>query len=614
MTIKNKLMAIVGCLVVAFAISVGLYLAILSPVSRMEAERAVVASLRSAISALEVRTNMLLPAKNFSEAVENLNESEKAVSEAFAAVKGLKALPSASKDISRSLTSIDQLNELVESTEEELNSILISTIEMLSADPGSAATGQLWVALRNSAEKSSSASGFLYFQVSQSINKADTLTLALEAAIGVIDKQSALIDAEIGKIKTRSVLIAVAAMLLIVGTAAVITLRMGRDIATRIRTIESGIGAMRGGDLTQEFDESRSDEIGSVSADLSYFNDNLRVSIAKIQMVSTENISMKDTLIATAEESLSAAEQIATNGASIGQRIGTLDANLGTATGAVESIGSSIVALDGRIQEQMAMVEESTASVTEMIASISNVAKITDQRREAIDKLVVAVSAGGEKMSGTFGEIERINESIDNIKDITGIIANVASQTNLLAMNAAIEAAHAGESGRGFSVVADEIRKLAEASSINSKEIGAILKDIVERIDAASRSGGETNGAFRSIESEVRSLRDSLAEIFSNMSELREGGDQILQAMNSLRDASAAVKDDSGQIGRNASSINESMNSLRLVSSDVTDGMTEISTGTTEISTAMKDVLANAERLGFLGESLHSELASFKTA
>jgi methyl-accepting chemotaxis protein len=217
-------------------------------------------------------------------------------------------------------------------------------------------------------------------------------------------------------------------------------------------------------------------------------------------------------------------------------------------------------------------------------------------------------------MTTTFEEVKRINESVSSIKDITGIIASISSQTNLLAMNAAIEAAHAGEAGRGFSVVADEIRKLAEASSVNSKEIGAILKDIVGLIDSATRSGTETNTAFQSIDVEVRDLRDSLAEIFSNMSELHAGGDQILEAMSGLRDASIEVKDDSTAIGQSSSSIRESMSTLKRVSSEVAGGMSEISTGTREISTAMKDVLSNAGRLGEIGESLNADLSGFKTA
>jgi methyl-accepting chemotaxis protein len=612
-SIRNKLVAIVAALVAAFGVSIGLYFVILAPVNEIETESLVLSGLKKSMYDLEIHSSRLLSARDFSEAIATLGEREKDLAAGFAALKDLKVLPKADKAIGESLDAIKRLNELIEGTERDLDSILASTLEALAKDSQGGKSRQLWSVLRTGSFSSSDVQ-VLNFRAGQMIASVDYLSLALDTSIDVINKQSRTIDEQIAKIRTRSVLVALAAMILVLGSVVFITLRIGRGIAKRVGSIEGVIGSMKEGDLTLDVAEGGSDEIGALSSDLNLLSRNLRSSIAKVQAVSEENISMKDTLIATAEESLSAAQQISSNGESIGRRIETLNLNLGDATGDVEAIGESISALEGRIRDQMSMVEESTASVTEMIASISNVAKIADQRREAIDKLVVTVAAGGEKLAETSGEIARITESVADIKDITGIIANLSSQTNLLAMNAAIEAAHAGESGRGFSVVADEIRKLAEASSANSKEIGVILKDIIDRVDSVSRSGDESNRAFKSIEAEVEALRNSLIAIFSNMSELHVGGGQILQAITSLRDASVAVKDDSTQIGQSASSINESMNDLRRVSTDVASGISEISTGTKEISTAMKDVLQNAGRVGSLGESLNAELSGFKTA
>jgi len=531
---------------------------------------------------------------------------------AFTAVKGLKTLPNVSADIKKSLNAIEQLNDLIEGNDQAIDNVVVDLVGMMEQEPIGA--GRSVLSFVSSSIRNKTGTEMALYDVTNLITNVTSLTDTLTVSASVIDKQYVAIGVEIGKIKTRSTAIAVAVIAVVLGLTIVLNLKVGAGIADHIKLIEDGIESMKDGDLTLDLSVSSSDEIGALSDDLCSFNKNLRSSIASIQTVSAENIQMKDTLIATAEESLSAAEQIAANGSSIERKITTLDDNLGSATGAVESIGASISGLNDRIQEQMSMTEESTASVTQMIASINNVAMIADQRRAAIDSLVGTVSAGGDKMETTFKEVEGISENVGSIKDITAIIANISSQTNLLAMNAAIEAAHAGDSGRGFSVVADEIRKLAEASSTNSTEIAAILNDIVERVDAASRSGAQTSDAFQAIQSEVTQLRDSLGEIFSNMNELRGGGNQILQAMNELRDATAAVNEDSSRIEGSSSSIGESMATLRRVSSEVASGMSEISTGTKEISTAMKDVLSNAERLGTIGESLNAELASFKTA
>jgi methyl-accepting chemotaxis protein len=612
MTLRNKLSSLIAVLIVAFAASAALYFAILSPISKMESERDVLSALRTAISDRTIKANIILPAPSFSVAVGEHYESKKQALEAFNAVQGLKALPKANKQIKDALTSIGRLQSLIDTYDAMVDGSISGITELMQAESNTDKGPLLAFAIRR--DFTSASAGSVSYSVSQFNTNVLNLTTGLSTSLRIIDKQYAVISAEIANVKSRSVLIALVAMLLIIGGTVLIALRISAGIINSIKSIESGITAMKDGDLTQALSVSSKDEIGLLSSDLDTFATSLRSSLSKIQSVSAENIAMKDTLVATAEEALSSAEQISVNGETIAQRIRMLDESLGTAAGAVDSIGSSISGLDGRIQGQMSMVEESTASVTQMIASINNVTTITDQRQAAIDKLVGTVASGGEKMTATFEEVKRINESVGSIQDITGIIASISSQTNLLAMNAAIEAAHAGEAGKGFSVVADEIRKLAEASSVNSKEIGAILKDIIGLIDSATRSGMETNTAFQSIDAEVKELRDSLAEIFSNMSELHAGGDQILEAMNGLRDASIEVKDDSTAIGRSSSSIRESMSTLKRVSAEVAGGMAEISTGTREISTAMKDVLSNAARLGEVGESLNADLSGFKTA
>ncbi|HUX14227.1 MAG TPA: methyl-accepting chemotaxis protein, partial [Spirochaetia bacterium] len=240
-----------------------------------------------------------------------------------------------------------------------------------------------------------------------------------------------------------------------------------------------------------------------------------------------------------------------------------------------------------------------------------NIANIADQRREATDRLVETVKAGGEKVEATFGGVARIDRSVERIKDITAVIQSLSAQTNLLAMNAAIEAAHAGDAGRGFSVVADEIRKLAEASASNSKLVARNLQEIVDSVADAGKASGAMNDAFRNIEQESRSLHSSLEEIFSSMGEMRSGGRQILEAMSVLQNVSGNVLSGSRSIGANASSIDEAMVLIRGISSEVRQGIVEIARGISEISTAVQHVLSIAEQSGSVGESLNNEVSRF---
>jgi methyl-accepting chemotaxis protein len=453
----------------------------------------------------------------------------------------------------------------------------------------------------------------LIADVQRFFTQMEILDETMKTSTGVVTDQYSVIDHEVSKIETRSRLVTIAIIVVLVAlTFGVFFFLTGR-LARSIQVLEAGIAAVKDGDLTTRFEARGRDEIGTLAANLNTFGDTLKETISHVQRVSRDNIHLKESLIVTTGQTSASATQINSNVESIGRQIEGLDERFVEAVRDVEGISSSISSLNTQIQEQMTMVEESTASVTEMIASLENVASITDRRRVAAENLTRTTAAGGEKATATFEVLRKINDNVDNIRNITGLIGGISSQTNLLAMNAAIEAAHAGEAGRGFSVVADEIRKLSEASAAQSKEIDRILRLMMDLISQANDSGAELNDAFGSIEREVREFSSSLSEVAATMSEIRTGGNQVLQAMVVLQNASDSVKRGSGTINENAGSIHDTMLAVQRVSAEVTGGIHEITGGIREISAAVSNVLGIAEELGELGESLDQALLRFRT-
>ncbi len=190
------------------------------------------------------------------------------------------------------------------------------------------------------------------------------------------------------------------------------------------------------------------------------------------------------------------------------------------------------------LDEQTSLISESSSSIEEMTSSINNISDVTKTKKDSIDQLVHTTSEGEQEMNKAIESIERISESSANLLDVIKVIVNVASQTDLLAMNASIEAAHAGESGAGFGVVADEIRKLAEDTSQNTKIITDTLKKNISDINQAADINKRAGEYFHRINNEVKEVELAMEEIISGMTQLSAGTKDVMKAVSNLLDLS----------------------------------------------------------------------------
>lgn len=227
-----------------------------------------------------------------------------------------------------------------------------------------------------------------------------------------------------------------------------------------------------------------------------------------------------------------------------------------------------------------------------MVASIRSIGEITRLRQGRTDELVSVTAEGGDKLRDTMVLIGEVQNAADTILEAVNIINNISSQTNLLAMNAAIEAAHAGEAGRGFSVVADEIRKLSESSKDNTKVITESLTRSVAMIHEAMNTAQDTENSFSKINEDVHEFAGAFSEIGESMDELNTGSTQILQTINSLNDVSENVGTQSARLGKGAEEIFGNISRVKEVSSNVSGSLEEIQTGVAEINSGARE-LAN---------------------
>ena len=210
------------------------------------------------------------------------------------------------------------------------------------------------------------------------------------------------------------------------------------------------------------------------------------------------------------------------------------------------------------------IVSSSSSAIEEMIGNIMSIETTIKKSVEAVEQLDIATVAGESNLSEVSTLVEKIEEKSQGLEEMSNVIQQISEQTNLLAMNAAIEAAHAGESGKGFAVVADEIRKLAENSGTEAKKIADVLAEIKKMIDEAYDGTVSTKKEFDNIVKGSSEVKTMELEIKDAIAEQNNGGKLILQAVSKLKDSEQAVVVASKQLAETEERVREAIRSLAL--------------------------------------------------
>ena len=258
---------------------------------------------------------------------------------------------------------------------------------------------------------------------------------------------------------------------------------------------------------------------------------------------------------------------------------------------AVEDIMTSIEELSKLVEEQVISVNTSSSAIEQMTANIQSVTRTLIENTKNVDALAEASETGKTGLQTVAAKIAEIAKDSEGLLEINSVMENIASQTNLLSMNAAIEAAHAGEAGKGFSVVAGEIRKLAESSGKQSQTTATMLKKIKASIDSITKSSNEVLTRFGLIDSGVKTVSEHEQNIRCAMEEQEAGGKQILESIARLREITVAVKKGSVNMSETGGELAKKTGEFIRISNQVVSGMNEIVSGAiNEIQTAVTHV------------------------
>ncbi|PKL23675.1 MAG: hypothetical protein CVV47_12720 [Spirochaetae bacterium HGW-Spirochaetae-3] len=256
---------------------------------------------------------------------------------------------------------------------------------------------------------------------------------------------------------------------------------------------------------------------------------------------------------------------------SMGDKVADLSGRIGEASAEASAVSAAVGKLASRVADQAGAVEQTGAVIEETSGQIRSIAETARRERECASDLAGAVDRGGESVDAVVGIIDGLESGVAEIGELSDMINQVASRTNLLAMNAAIEAAHAGEYGRGFAVVAAEIRTLAESTGVGAKRIAASLKEFAGRIGAAGRANKELKELFAGLRGDSDRFIAAFSGISDGTAEIASGTAQMVEGVQELRTISGENRLAFEEMGRSISALERLFDETATIAKSIGD-------------------------------------------
>jgi methyl-accepting chemotaxis protein len=365
----------------------------------------------------------------------------------------------------------------------------------------------------------------------------------------------------------------------------VIALTIGGHISKAVLKIANAAKVIAGGDLSaDDVKVKNKDEIGELAESFNEMAANLRHLIHDVNMHAIQVASSAEELMASAEQTSKASEQIV---------LAVQEIAKGTDT-EVQSVEEA-----SQVMNEMTLGVKQVADYSQNVSSTAmGVSEKATEGEQAIQTTIKQMTAINQTVNGLANVVKKLGDHSNEIGQIIDVITGISAQTNLLALNAAIEAARAGEHGKGFAVVADEVRKLAEQSANSANKISELISTIQ----------GETERA-------VRSMETARKEVVEGINVVNIAGSSFEQIQNGVNEVTTQIQEVASsvqQMSAGAQQMVESIDLINEVSEMIASGTQEVSAATEEQLASMEEITSSGVSLSSMAEELQTLIGKFK--
>lgn len=419
----------------------------------------------------------------------------------------------------------------------------------------------------------------------------------------------AQIEVEEGKFQLTLIITAILSSLILALTIAFVT----GNISKRIVKVRDMTKTLADKDFTVSIKPNGSSEMTSLMENINNMVEEINNFFIIVKTTASKAISSGYSITDSANSTAAATNGIDTSIENITQEFEKISSAVSKAIMTISEMNNHIDTLVTHNSSQVVAIEDSNKSFDEAANTLQYINSMATERCRSAEEMHDFVADGDEKITSTANMLGLITQQLGEIHDVVTIINNVANQTNLLSMNAAIESAHAGEAGRGFSVVAEEIRKLAEETAKNAKKIKTVVNNIVSSVSEANKASADASNAFAKVSLHADQVINSLKEITERINNIGSQMDNIRTKNDETAVAAEKISSFCGELAEKQQSVSADVDYMNNLFLETRKDINQIKKDTGDIVTRIR-VVSDASKESYKNMTdLENILEQFKT-